>query len=154
MHETDIREDPNNYVTRNVFGRFDARSAVTYAVIAALLVPVLALTWRFSLPEPVMLLLMALVVAPPTVIGKVEVHGLHAERWIPAELAARREPAQYVWAPADVVVEGGAPAPRRRKRAGGAKAAAETEQQDGALERALAEIEGKKVAGDAAQERQ
>lgn len=139
MHETDVREDPNNYVTRNVFGRFDTRSAVTYAVVAALLVPVLGLTWRFSLPEPAMLLLMALVVAPPTVIGKVEVHGLHAERWIPLALSARREPAQYVWRPARVEVEGGAATGPARKR--GKRKAKEAEQDDGALERALAAME-------------
>lgn len=94
MAETFVRDDINNYVARNIFGRFSRRSAIA-ALAAAAVVSVGiygVYAWGWSL-EVVTYMAIPVCIAIG-VIGLHSHHGLKSEKWLPLMLKDRAEPEQ------------------------------------------------------------
>ena len=94
MAETFVRDDINNYVARNIFGRFSKRTAIA-ALAAAAVVSVGiygVYAWGWSL-EIVTYMAIPVCIAIG-VIGLHSHHGLKSEKWLPLMLKDRAEPEQ------------------------------------------------------------
>lgn len=94
MAETFVRDDINNYVARNIFGRFSKRSAIA-ALVAAAVVSIGiygVYAWGWSL-EIVTYMAIPVCIAIG-VIGLHSHHGLKSEKWLPLMLKDRAEPEQ------------------------------------------------------------
>ena len=94
MAETFVRDDINNYVARNIFGRFSRRSAIaalaTAAVVSVGIYGVYAWGWSLEIVT-----YMAIPVCIGIgVIGLHSHHGLKSEKWLPLMLKDRAEPEQ------------------------------------------------------------
>lgn len=94
MAETFVRDDINNYVARNIFGRFSKRSAIAaLAAVAVVSVGIYGVyAWGWSL-EVVTYMAIPVCIA----IGVICLHshhGLKSEKWLPLMLKDRAEPEQ------------------------------------------------------------
>ena len=86
MAETFVRDDINNYVARNIFGRFSKRSAIAaLAAVAVVTVGIYGVyAWGWSLD---IVTYMAIPVCVAIgVIGLHSHHGLKSEKWLPLML--------------------------------------------------------------------
>ena len=98
MAETFVRDDINNYVARNIFGRFSKRSAIAaLAAVAVVTVGIYGVyAWGWSLD---IVTYMAIPVCVAIgVIGLHSHHGLKSEKWLPLMLKDRTEPDQLTLA--------------------------------------------------------
>ncbi len=98
MAETFVRDDINNYVARNIFGRFSKRSAIAaLAAVAVVSVGIYGVyAWDWSLD---IVTYMAIPVCVAIgVIGLHSHHGLKSEKWLPLMLKDRAEPDQLMLA--------------------------------------------------------
>lgn len=94
MAETFVRDDINNYVARNIFGRFSKRSAIAaLAAVAVVSVGIYGVyAWGWSL-EVVTYMAIPVCIS----IGVICLHshhGLKSEKWLPLMLKDRAEPEQ------------------------------------------------------------
>lgn len=94
MAETFVRDDINNYIARNIFGRFSKRSAIAaLAAVAVVSVGIYGVyAWGWSL-EVVTYMAIPVCIA----IGVICLHshhGLKSEKWLPLMLKDRAEPEQ------------------------------------------------------------
>lgn len=93
MAEVKVHADPRAYEPRNIFGMLSKRQAIAGAIVAVILVPAVIANVRLGL-DPISPLTAAATI-PCLAAGvflTAPVHGLHAEKWIPIVLRARRTP--------------------------------------------------------------
>lgn len=145
-HETLIREDPQNYRPRNVFGSFDRRTALTGAAVLVVATPVVINAATSGWPEEVIGALMILIGAPIALLGCAKLRGLYFEKWAPLLMKERRRPAEMDWTYPALTTQGGTkPRPtrsqRRTTRADAKARRHESELQVGALEISMTDSE-------------
>lgn len=94
MAETFVRDDINNYVARNIFGRFSKRSAIAalgaVAVVSVGIYGVYAWGWSLDIVTYTVIPICVAI----GVIGLHSHHGLKSEKWLPLMLKDRAEPDQ------------------------------------------------------------
>lgn len=103
-HEVPIRQDPNLYTPRNIFGVFDLRTFTVAVAIVAVVTPIVICTFMFNIPSTITAILLGLVVLPIAIFGLAKKHGMYAEKWLPLARKAKNLPHELKWEPASVSV--------------------------------------------------
>lgn len=98
-NEVPIRQDPNQYSPRNIFGVFDARTFAVAVAIVAVVTPIVICTVTFNISSTVATILCILVIMPIAVFGLVKRHGMNTEKWLPLTMKEHNAPAETRWEP-------------------------------------------------------
>ncbi len=111
MAETFVRDDINNYVARNIFGRFSKRSAIAAVAAIAVVAGGIYGVYRWNWDLQVVTYAVIPICIVIGIVGLHSHHGLKSEKWIPLMLKDREEPEELVLEGPGFEVE----APRRTR---------------------------------------